>query len=253
MPEILSTALNLIAEARRAAVDRDFTTAASLAAGVLERQPTALAALRILAWAQLELDDDAALETFERCAAHDPEDALAYVGQAIWYQQRSQTDAASRCWLSAWELDSDNQNIRRALVKLTGDLPESPFADAIGLLRVGRDDEAVDILRRVRAERPEAVVALALISALWASGAQREAFELALNVQQHHPESVKAALIVAAFEDRAGRTLRSREAIARAEQADPGLTLFADTVRRVGLQPALDLHRASRTPVAAAR
>ncbi|HEY0584172.1 MAG TPA: hypothetical protein VGE94_18450, partial [Chloroflexota bacterium] len=68
-----------------------------------------------------------------------------------------------------------------------------------------------------------------------------------------HPASVKAALFVGALEDRAGRTLRSREAIARAEQADPGLTLFADTVRQVGLQTALDLHRASRAPLAAAR
>jgi hypothetical protein len=55
------------------------------------------------------------------------------------------------------------------------------------------------------------------------------------------------------MEDRAGRTLRSREAIARAEQVDPGLTLFADVVREVGLQPALDQHRASRTPLAAVR
>ena len=44
-----------------------------------------------------------------------------------------------------------------------------------------------------------------------------------------------------------------REAIARAEQVDPGLTLFADLVRQVGLENALDQHRASRTPLAAAR
>ena len=37
------------------------------------------------------------------------------------------------------------------------------------------------------------------------------------------------------------------------EQVDPGLTLFADVVRQVGLQPALDLHRAARAPLAAAR
>jgi hypothetical protein len=74
-----------------------------------------------------------------------------------------------------------------------------------------------------------------------------------MGVLVRHPESVKAALYVAALEDRAGRTLRSREAIARAEQVDPGLTLFADVVRQVGLQPALDLHRASRTPLAAAK
>src|SRR5438132_7776291 len=136
MPDIL----NLIAEARSAAFDHRFEAAAKAAAGVLDRQPTCLLALRILAWAELEQNDDHALETFERCAAGDPEDALAYVGQAIWYQQRGQNDAALQQWVRAWELDQQSQAIRRVLVKLTGDLPESPLADAIGLLRAGRED-----------------------------------------------------------------------------------------------------------------
>jgi thioredoxin-like negative regulator of GroEL len=245
--------LNLIADARRAVTDHDFAEAATRASSVLDRLPTCLSALRILAWAQLELESEAAGDTFQRCAAHDPEDALAYVGQAIWLQQRGQDDAARGMWLQAWELDPHNQAIRRALVKLTGELPESTFADAIGLLRSGREDEAADLLRRVRRERADAVSGLALLTALWASGSQREAFDVAGSVYATYPASARAALFVGAFEDRAGRTLRSREAIARAEQVDPGLTLFADTVRQVGLQQALDLHRASRTPLAAAR
>jgi tetratricopeptide (TPR) repeat protein len=249
MPEILT----LIAEARRAAVDRHFEAAAAQASAVLDRLPACLSALRVLAWAQLELDTEIAGATFARCAELDPEDVLAYVGQAIWCQQRGQDDAASQHWTRAWELDPYNQSIRRALVKLTGELPESGLADAISLVRSGQYDEAADLLRRLRAERSDVVVGLTLISALWAIGAQREAFEVALAEHTAHPVSVKAALFVGALEDRAGRTLRSREAIARAEQADPGLTLFADTVRQVGLQTALDLHRASRTPVAAAR
>ena len=108
-------------------------------------------------------------------------------------------------------------------------------------------------MRQLRRERSDSVVALKLITALWASGAQREAFDVAVALHASHPQSVKSALYVAALEDRAGRTLRSREAIARAEQVDPGLTLFADLVRQVGLENALDQHRASRTPLAAAR
>jgi tetratricopeptide (TPR) repeat protein len=249
MPEIL----NLIADARRAVVDHQFAEAAAYASSALERLPTCLPALRILAWAQLELESDAACETFERCAAHDPEDALAYVGQAIWHQQRGDDEAARRMWLQAWELDPHNQAIRRALVKLTGDLPESMLADAVGLLRGGREDEAAEMLRRIRRERADAVSGVALMTALWAIGSQREAFDVATAVYASYPASAKAALFVGALEDGAGRTLRSREAIARAEQIDPGLTLFADTVRQVGLQQALDLHRASRTPLAAAR
>jgi tetratricopeptide (TPR) repeat protein len=249
----MSEILNLIADARRAAFERRFEQAAALASQALNRMPTCLAAFRILAWAQLELEDDEALASFEKCAVFDPEDALAYVGQAIWYQQRRHNDTALRNWIKAWELDPHSQAIRRALVKLTGELPESPLAEAVSLLRGGREDDAAEALRRVRKERSEPAVALSLLSALWAAGAHRDASELALGLVAQCPESVKAALFVAALEDRAGRTLRSREAIARAEQVDPGLVLFADVVRQVGLQPALDLHRASRTPLAAAR
>jgi tetratricopeptide (TPR) repeat protein len=249
----MSEIVNLIADAQRAAFEHRFADAATHASAALDRLPTCLIGLRVLAWAQLELDDDAALATFQTCADYDPEDALAHVGQAIWYQQRNRNDAAIGEWVRAWELDPHNQSIRRALVKLTGELPESVFADAVSLLRRGHEDEAAETLRRLRGEREEAAVALSLIGALWSAGAQRDAFELAINVLASHPRSVKAALYVAALEDRAGRTLRSREVIARAEQVDPGLTLFEEVVRQVGLQPALDLHRASRTPLTVGR
>lgn len=252
MPEILQS----LAEARGAAFEHRFDKAARLASGVLDRLPTCLAALRILAWAQLELDLDdesTVLDAFEKCAAFDPEDPLAYVGQAIWYQQRRDDTSAIRQWVRAWELDAQNQAIRRALVKLTGELPESLLADAIGLLRAHREDEAAELLRQLGRDRSDSVVALKLITALWTGGAQREAFDVALALHASHPQSVKAALYVAAMEDRAGRTLRSREAIARAEQVDPGLMLFSDLVRQVGLQNAMDQHRASRMPLATTR
>jgi hypothetical protein len=249
MPEIL----NPIASARRAAFDHRFDEAAAEAMAVLDRQPTCLAALRVLAWAQLELDDDRSVTTFELCAAFDPEDALAHVGQAIWYQQHRQLDVAVSHWVRAWELDPQNQAIRRVLVKLTGELPESALADAVELLRGGREDEAVVILGHLRKEREDATVELVHMAALWASGAHREALDVAAAVHAGLPHSVKAALYVAALDDRAGRTLRTREAIARAEQVDPGLQLFGDLVREVGLQPAVDKHRTSRPPLAATR
>lgn len=242
--------LNLIAEARRAAFDHRFDDAARHATAVLDRLPTCLVALRILAWAQLELDDDAAQTTFAQCAEYDPEDALAHVGQALWYERHEQNDVALRHWVRAWELDPQNQAIRRGLVKLSGELPDSAFADAIGHLRDGRCHDAVQAMQELRGD---VAVDSALMTALWSAGAHRQAFDLALAVHTQHPRNAKAALFVAALEDRNGRTLRSREAIARAEQIDPGLHLFGDVVRQVGLQTALDLHRASRAPLAAAR
>jgi len=47
----MSDILTLIAEAREAALDHRFDDAARLAQGVLDRLPTCLVALRILAWA----------------------------------------------------------------------------------------------------------------------------------------------------------------------------------------------------------
>jgi tetratricopeptide (TPR) repeat protein len=250
----MSDISTLIAEARAAVLERRFEDAARHAKEVLQRLPTCLVAQRMLAWAQLELADDAALTTFQRCAEYDPEDALAHVGQAIWYQQRGRDDLATSEWTRAWELDPHSQAIRRGLARLTGELPDSALADAISLLRAGRAPEAVAALAAVRdAGEPDAALSMALIDAFWNVGAKRDAFELAISVLHQHPRSVKAALYVAALEERAGRTLRSREAIARAEQVDPGLTLFADVVRQVGLEGALDVHRASRTSLAGAR
>src|SRR5437763_10860421 len=100
----MSDILNLIAEARRAAFEHRFADAAAHASSALERTPTCLLALRILAWAQLELQDDAALATFGQCAEFDPEDALAHVGQAIWHEQHGERDAAVLEWVRAWEL-----------------------------------------------------------------------------------------------------------------------------------------------------
>jgi tetratricopeptide (TPR) repeat protein len=249
----MSDILNLIAEARAAVLEQRFEDAARHATDILQRLPTCLVALRILAWAQLELEDDAALTTFQRCAEFDPEDALAHVGQAIWHQQRERDDLAAGEWTRAWELDPHNQAIRRGLARLTGELPDSAFADAMSLLRAGRSAEAVAALEAVRDAGDHDAVSVALIDACWNAGAQRDAFELAISVLNQHPRSVKAALYVAALEERAGRTLRSREAIARAEQVDPGLTLFAEVVRQVGLEGALDVHRVSRTSLAGAR
>jgi tetratricopeptide (TPR) repeat protein len=245
-------ALNPIDAARAAVVDRHFDRAAELATTVLDASPGCLAALRILAWAQLELGDDRTLASFAACIAVDPEDTLAYVGQAIWHQQRQDTDAAIQAWIHAWELDPHNQQIRRALVKLTGELPDSVLAEAIGLLRARRYDEAEDLLQHASQAQPEAV-ALARLDALWGMGEWRRVFDLAVQVHASQPRSVKAALYVAALEDRAGRTLHSRELLARAEQADPGLVLFGDLVGRIGLQPALELHRASRALLHSAR
>ncbi|HET6319593.1 MAG TPA: hypothetical protein VFG86_24305, partial [Chloroflexota bacterium] len=196
-------------------------------------------------WAQLELGDDRAPLTFQACLSIDPEDALAHVGQAIWHQQRQDAAAASAAWTRAWQLDPHNQDIRRALVKLSGELPDSLLVEATALLRAERFEEADELLQRAYPEQAEAVE-LARLDALWGMREYKQVCDMAAGMHTRQPLSVKAVLYLAALEERAGRTLRSRELLARAEHADPGLVLFGNLVRRIGLQPAFDLHRASR-------
>jgi tetratricopeptide (TPR) repeat protein len=252
MPDPHRQRPDLLARARSAAVEHRFDEATRLAHQVLTRTPSCLVALRVLAWAQLELGDERALATFERCAELDPEDARAEVGQAIWHQQQGHEAEAVAHWVRAWELDPHDQPIRRALARLTGELPESLLAEGTGLLRVGRWDEAAEVLRQVRSlEHSTLAASLGLITAWRALGAHGQADDLAIAVHNMAPTCIKGLLYVAAIEDAEGRTLRGRELLARAEQADPGLVLFGDLAR--DLFPLPDTTRASRAVLAAAR
>jgi tetratricopeptide (TPR) repeat protein len=244
---------NRLAQARAAVVEHRFEDAARQASHVLSDAAGCLMSLRILAWAQLELGDERAVASFERCVELDPEDARAEVGQAIWHQQREHEAAAVAHWLRAWELDPHNQLIRRALVRLTGDLPDSLLAEGIGLLRVGRWDEAAEVLRQVLAANPSDTAAnLGLIAAWRALGARRQADELAIAVHTLAPSCIKGLLYVAAMQEAEGRKLRSRDLLARAEQADPGLVLFADVAHELFALPVPAETRASRPTLASA-
>jgi tetratricopeptide (TPR) repeat protein len=252
MPDPHRQRLDLLDRAVAAAVEHRFDEAARLAHQVLTRTPGCLVALRVLAWAQLELGEERALDTFQRCAELDPEDALAEVGQAIWHQQRNRDADAVAHWTRAWELDPHNQPIRRALVRLTGELPDSELAEGISLLRVGRWDEAAEVLRHVHGIDPSKVAAsLGLLTAWRVLRAYGQANRLALEVHSLAPTCVKGLLYVAAIEESQGRTLRGRELLSRAEQADPGLVLFGDLARE--LFPLPETTRASRPALASAR
>lgn len=248
MPELLE----LIAEARGAALEGHFRQAADGAQEILDSHPSCLAALRVLAWAQLRLDEDAALDSFQACATLDPEDALAEVGQAIWYERHELPERAAERFIRAWELEPHDQRIRREVVRLGGELPESPLAEGIGLMQLGRNDEATGPLRLAAASNPNDVVApLALATVLWRLGGKQQAYNLATTILASRPQCVKAILHVLAQELASGRTLRTRELIARAEQVDPGLQLYEPVVRELGLKPVLDRQQPAARPAGA--
>lgn len=224
-------------EARRAAEDQQFEEATSLAREVLKTHPSSLLALRLLGWSQLSLGDEGALDNFQTCAQIDPEDALAQVGQAICYEQRGEQQEAVSRFKQAWELDPNDQRIRREIGRLGGELTDSPLAEGIALLQAGRYDAATTPLRAAAAARPDDVVApLSLATALWRLGGKQPAYNLASSALSAYPQCVKALLMVVAVETGGGRLLRTRELMARVEQVDPGLLLYGDLAGEFGVQ-----------------
>lgn len=243
MPELAET----LASAREAAMQQRFEQAADLARSALHACQSCLLAHRILAWAQLRLGDDGALTSFQQCAQLDPEDALAEVGQAMCHEAQGAPDVAVAHFLRAWELDPQDQRIRKEVVRLGEDFPDSPLADGIAALNAGRADAAVGPLRQAAANNPNDLAApLALATALWRVDGKQQAHNLASTVLAVRPYNVKALLYVLAVEADSGHLLRTRELAARAEQVDPDLTLHAHLVKETGLAPVLERLRPGR-------
>ncbi|MBI2756949.1 MAG: tetratricopeptide repeat protein [Chloroflexi bacterium] len=241
-------------EAREAAIQGRHFDAANAAERALRTHPDCLIALRALAWAQLSLRQAEAFETFQHCAALDPEDPLAEVGQAVWFERRGDRERAAAKFLAAWEREPHDQNIRKEVVRLGAEFPESTLAEGIGLLQDGRLDSAATALRHAAAQSPQDPAApLALATVLWRLGGKQQAYNLASTVLASRPLSVKAILYVVAVEAGSGRFLRTRELLSRAEHVDPGFVLWAPLVQELGIQPILERHSASRPPGAFVR
>lgn len=243
----MADTMALIAEARQAAFDSRFPEAANIAQDVLHQLPSCLPALRTLAWAQSSLEDDAALDTFQACSTLDPEDPLAEAGQAIWFERHGMVPQALAKWNRAFELNPLDQQVRREIVRLGGELPETPLAEGCALVREGRFDAATAPLRLAAASNPNDVAApLVLSSALWQVGGKQQAYNLATTVLAQRPQCVRAILYAVAVEVGSGRTLRTRELLARAEQVDPGLQINWGIVQEVGLEQVVERHLAGR-------
>ncbi len=249
-PDVLAA----VERARDAALERRFDEARVLALGILEQHPHCLPAWRTLAWSQLEAGDDEALGSLETCLELDPEDAVAEVGCAIWYEGRGDRGRAVERLTRAWELQPSHQGVRRALAGRVQELPESRLAQGVAMVNRARYEDAVELLGDATAENPPDVAALlTLMAALWHLGARQRVAHLANAVLGVRPHCVTALLYLAAVEEREGHTLRMRELLARAEHVDPGLLLSHPTLRETGLRTVLERTPTPHQPLAASR
>lgn len=217
-----------------------FEQARSLASAVLATHPHALLALRLLAWAELELGLDGAVAAFEACQRAAPLDPVAELGLALVARRLDQPPVALRHFCRAFELGAAEPEVRLEIQTLGGELPESRLAEGLGLLREGDYPRAAETLRAAAAAVPDDPAArLGLAHALWRVGAREQVANLCSTLLATHPHCLDALVFAIAAELAMGRILRARELLARVELVDPGHLLAAPLLAETGVSRAL--------------
>ncbi len=202
---------------------------------ILKQQPNNLFAHRLLATMALETGSREAMQHFQQCAAIDPQDPLAEVGQAVVAEQNRVTESALRHFQRAAELDPSDARIQEELERLGGEFHETPLAQGVAQLQSGDTAAAVETLRDGGAGSDDVALKLTLARALWQRGANDQALVLAMQVLSTHPYSIAALMFLLAAETKRGRALRVRELHMRAEAVDPGFNLHLDLANSLGL------------------
>jgi Tfp pilus assembly protein PilF len=213
---------------RQAARAGQADEALALARELVQANPRNLLANRLMAWLGLERGSRDTMHYLQQCAALDPEDPLAEIGQAIFAERHGVTESALHHFRRAAALAPDDQRVREEIVRLGGDVEDSPLGSGVIGLQDGDVDGAGEALRRAVEERPEDLAAkLLLARALWLQGAVDQAVTLANQVLVANPHAVAALMILYAAEKRRGRVLQGRKFDAQAQEIDPGFTLHA--------------------------
>lgn len=232
--------LEQLTAARDAARQGDFAEARGTASEILASNPHCLLALRLQGWAELELGLEEALATFRACAAIDPLDPLAEVGMALVEEDRAQLAEALRHFVRAYELDAADQRIRVEIRRLGAELPETRLADGLSLLCEGSYERAIEALRAAAAAAPDDPAArLGLARALWSVGAREQVTNLCTSILATLPNCLEALIYLVAAELAQGRTLRTRELLARLDAVDPGHVFSERLLEETGVSRAV--------------
>jgi Flp pilus assembly protein TadD len=199
---------------------------------ILSVRPDNLETMLLLAEIQLEAGEpQAAVRTFERVIASDPEDYLACAGLGIASESVGDAAAAAH-WLDrALDLNPANHELRgerdRVFEMAYPGAPPPPalsgFAAARSLIASGFAAPAVDSLRLVLDEepgRPEAKIALA--EALWATDQFDEAAVLCNEVLEVTRRAVKPHALLAVIMAGGGDVVGAEGHLAEVHVQDPG-------------------------------
>lgn len=185
---------------------RQLSDAFALGQHILRYYPKHIETYVALAQASLEADDLAgATDLFRRVLSADPENVLALAGMALIHETQERSDEALWYLERAFEIQPANDELRRELLRVrelyygASDerLELTPGALARIYARQGQYAPAVNEFRRLlrhESQRYDARVALA--ETLYRAGRVDEAAQLAQDIMQDAPYSLKPNLIL---------------------------------------------------------
>ncbi len=185
---------------------RQLSDAFALGRHILRYYPKHIETYVVLAQASLEADDlTGATDLFRRVLSADPENVLALAGMALIHETQDRNDEALWYLERAFEIQPANDELRRELMRVRElyygaheeRLELTPGALARIYARQGQYAPAVNEFRRLlrhESQRYDARVALA--ETLYRAGRVDEAAQLAQNVLQDAPFSLKPNLIL---------------------------------------------------------
>lgn len=206
---------------------------------ILRYYPKHIETYVVLAQASLEANDMAgATDLFRRVLSADPENVLALAGMALIHEMQDRSDEALWYLERAYEIQPGNDDLRRELVRLremyygavTERLELTPGALARIYARQGQYAPAVNEFRRLlrhEGKRYDARVALA--EALYRAGRADEAAQLAQNIMQDAPYSLKPNLILGVLWSE-NSVPEGKEYLARAQAMDPECRVARDLI-----------------------
>lgn len=218
-------------EARHLIESCAYDEAIAICRHILKRYPKHAETYRILGEACLEKGElDEAADIFRRLLSADPENFVAYAGLGVICEEKQQLADAIWHIERAFELAPNNEEIRNTLRRLYGQRdgtePARIKLNKVALARLyskgGQYRQAIDEFRRCLELEPTRMdIKLSLAETLWRDGRREQAAEMATEILQTSPDSLKAILLLGVIQIEKGRIEEGQGTLALARPLDP--------------------------------
>jgi len=219
-------------EARERISAGAYEEAIAICRHILERYPKHIKTYQILGEACLEKGDfEEATDIFKRLLEHaDPENFVAHAGLGILSEEKGQIAEAIWYIERAFEMASNNEEVRSALRglygKRDGTEPTRIKLNKAALARLyargGQYRQAIEGFRGLLELEPDRLdLKVALAETLWRDGRREQAAETAREILQTSPDCLRAILLLGMIQIEKGRDDTGWAILANARSLDP--------------------------------